>query len=166
MNIVSAATLNASNASQAFIPSCLMMTSKVRLQGPNGRSMIARALLDSGSSVSMLSNQVAQTLQLPKQATSISFSGAQDTPLQGAKYLTSVDLCTTLSSDPITSLTTAIVPRVTCNLPLQGAPHVRNMPHLFSNPSRPNFPLTRANRHFIGLRCNPLCYGTRACLRS
>ena len=57
-----------------------MMTSKVNLQGPNGRSLIARALLDSGSTVSMISNQVAQTLQLPKQITSVRFSGAQDIP--------------------------------------------------------------------------------------
>ena len=132
MNVVSAATLNTSNVSQSSIPSCLMMTSKVKLQGLNGRSLIARALLDSGSSVSMISNQVAQTLQLPKQAKSISFSGAQDTPLQGTRHLTSVDLCTTTSNDPITSLITAIVPRVMCDLPLQGAAHVRNMPHISS----------------------------------
>ena len=40
MNVVSAATLNTSNVSQSSIPSCLMMTSKVKLQGPNGRSLI------------------------------------------------------------------------------------------------------------------------------
>ena len=132
LDVVSAATLNSSNATHQAMPSCLKMTSKVRVQGPDGRSIVAWALLDSGSHVSLISNQVAQTLQLPRQATSIKFSGAQDTPLQGARSITRVSLCAISSNEPVTCLTAAIVPRVTCNLPLQGAAHVRNMPHIDS----------------------------------
>ena len=59
--------------------------------------------------MSMLSNKVAHTLQLSRQATNISFSGAQDTPLQGSQHLTQVTQCTFSNSEPIASLTAAIV---------------------------------------------------------
>ena len=91
--------------------------------------MVARVLLDS---VSLVSNRVAQTLQLPKTSTQVSFSGAQATPLQGAYSVTTLNLCPTHSAQPVLAVTAAIVNKVTCDLPLQGAAHVREMPHIKS----------------------------------
>ena len=105
------------------------MTSQVVIKGPQ---IVARALLDSGASMSLVSNRVAQTLQLPKTSTLVSFSGAQATPLQGAQSVTALNLCPTHSDQPVLAVTVAIVTKVTCDLPLQGAAHVREMPHIHS----------------------------------
>ena len=43
--------------------------------------MVARAFLDSGASMSLVSSRVAQTLQLPRMSAQVSFSGVQDTPV-------------------------------------------------------------------------------------
>ncbi len=130
VNVIAAATNSVSNDVPQALPSCLMMTSQVLVKGPDGRQMIARALLDSGASMSLLSNRVAQILQLPRHATNVTFSGAQATPLQGSQSITQVSLCPMTTDQPILSVTAAIVPKVTCDLPLQGATHVRDMPHI------------------------------------
>ena len=67
---------NQYSSTQAFnqltIPQhCLMMTAKVLLKGPGGRQAMARALLDSGLTMSLISNKSTQSLQLPKQAMTI-----------------------------------------------------------------------------------------------
>ena len=128
--MVAAGKTPVSNDVPQALPSCLMMTSQVLVKGPDGRQMIARALLDSGASMSLLSNRLAQTLQLPRRATNVTFSGAQATPLQGSQSITQVSLCPMTTDQPILSVTAAIVPKVTCDLPLQGATHVRDMPHI------------------------------------
>ena len=130
VNVIAAATNSVSNDVPQALPSCLMMTSQVLVKGPDGRQMRARALLDSGASMSLLSNRVAQTLQLPRRATNVTFSGAKATPLQGSQSITQVSLCPMTTDQPILSVTAAIVPKVTCDLPLQGATHVRDMPHI------------------------------------
>ena len=46
------------------VPHSLIMTSQVLLKGPGGCRLVARALLDSGSSMSLVSARAAQCLQL------------------------------------------------------------------------------------------------------
>ena len=43
-----------------------------------------------------------------------------------------MSLCLMNSDQPVLAVTAAIVPKVTCDLPLQGATHVRDMPHIRS----------------------------------
>ena len=112
VNVTAAATNSVSNDVPQALPSCLMMTSQVLVKGPDGRQMIARALLDSGASMSLLSNRVAQTFQLPRCATNVTFSGAQATPLQGSQSITQVSLCPMTTDQPILSVTAAIVPKL------------------------------------------------------
>ena len=47
------------------------------MEAPSGKKFIARALLDSGASVSLVSNQAVQCLQLLKTYQPMSLSGAQ-----------------------------------------------------------------------------------------
>ena len=129
-NVVAANATSPSSIAPTALPSCLMMTSQVLVKGPGGRQTMARALLDSGATMSLISNRVAHSLQLPRKATTVSFSGAQATPLQVSQTITQVSLCLMTSDNPILSVTAAIVPKVTCDLPLQGASHVRDMPHI------------------------------------
>ena len=130
VNVVAANTSSPSSIAPTALPSSLMMTSQVLVKGPGGRQTMARTLLDSGATMSLISNRVAHSLQLPRQATTVSFSGAQATPLQVAQTITQVSLCPMTSDNPILSVTAAIVPKVTCDFPLQGASHVRDMPHI------------------------------------
>ena len=55
----------------------LMMTSQVIMEAPFGKMFVARALLDSGASMSVVSDRAVQCLQLPKTPQAISLSGAQ-----------------------------------------------------------------------------------------
>ena len=48
------------------LPNCLMMTGKVLVKGPGGRQVMARALLDSGSSMTLVSAKLAKSAQLPQ----------------------------------------------------------------------------------------------------
>ena len=49
-------------------------------------------------------------------------------------------LCPMSSNKPVLNVTTAIVSKVTCDLPLQGATHVNDMPHIVSlNLADPTF---------------------------
>lgn len=55
-------------------PNCLMMTSKVLIKGPGGRQVIARALLDSGSSMTLASTRLAKSAQLHQESKTICFT--------------------------------------------------------------------------------------------
>ena len=132
VNVLAASTNAVSSKEPQALPTSLMMTSQVVIKGPGGRQMVARALLDSVASMSLVSNRVAQTLQLPKTSTLVSFSGAQATPLQGAQSVIGLNLCPTHSDQPVLAVTAAIVTKVTCDSPLQGAAHAREMPHIRS----------------------------------
>ena len=54
----------------------------------------------------------------------------QDTPVQEAHSIVTVDLCPVKESNPVLAVTAAVVARVTCDLPLQGASNVRSLPHI------------------------------------
>ena len=107
-----------------------MMTSQVLVKGPGGRQMVARALLDLGASMSLVPNRVAHTLQLPRLATPVSFTGVQDTPVEESRSLVNIDLCAVQTREPVLAMAAAVVSKVTCDLPLQGAANVRDMPHI------------------------------------
>ena len=61
----------------------LLMTCQFLIIGPDGSSLKARALLDSGSSASFVSERVVQTLRLPriKQNVSVSVMGGASTQI-------------------------------------------------------------------------------------
>ena len=159
VNVMSATNQTISSNPTQSLPSSLMMTSQVLVKGPGGRQMVAQALLDSGASISLVSNRVAQTLQLPKTMTQVSFSGAQATPLQGAHSITTMLLSPMSSGESVFNVTAAIVSKVTCDLPLQGAAHVRNMPHIKSlSLADPTFQLPgRVDLYWVVIFFQKLC---------
>ena len=109
---------------------CLMMTAQVLVKGPGGRQTMARALLDSGADMSLITSKLTQSLQLPKQAMVTDFCGAQRTPLKQSQSGTQLSICPVDQQGLNLSTLAAVVPEVTCRLPLQGASHVRDMPHI------------------------------------
>ena len=63
----SESTVSTSNAATAKISSnILLMTCRVLVVAPDGSTVNARALLDSGSTVSFISERLAQVLRLPR----------------------------------------------------------------------------------------------------
>ena len=107
-----------------------MMTSQVMLKGPSGRQLVVRALLDSGSTMSLISTKASHSLQLPQTQAHVTFSGVQDTPAQSTNMLVKFDLCSLQPNQPTLITSAAVVTRVTCNLPLQGATSIRDLPHI------------------------------------
>ena len=113
------------------VPTSLMMTSLVVLEGPKGQRMVVRALLDSGASVSA---RAAQHLQLPRTQTHITFSGVQGTPAKPTNSLVTIAVSSLQENQPTLQISAAVVQKVTCDLPLQGATGVQDLPHIRTLP--------------------------------
>ena len=112
------------------IPSSLLMTSQVLLTGPTGRTMVARALLDSGATLSLISHKAVKTLALHKSKTCVTVSGVENITTSPACPLTNLSISPLQDPDHPLQLVAAAVPEVTCNLPLQGASAVLQLPHI------------------------------------
>ncbi len=84
--------------------------------------VVARALLDSGAGLSLISQRVVQQLELPKTSHPITISGVMGTKAGSVSHMVNVVLApmkTRLSMEAI------VVPKVTCELPLTGANHLK-----------------------------------------
>ena len=112
----------------------LMMTSKVIGKGPGGRQVVARSLLDSGASLTLVSNKIAQSAQLKLEPMIVDLMGTQGVPLKQIRSGTYLNVCPMHQPHLNLSTKSAIVQEVTCDLHLQGAAHVKEMPHLKSLP--------------------------------
>ena len=70
--------------SNKSIKSSLLMTSQVLLTGPSGKSVVARALLDSGATLSLLTRQTMAALELEPSDISVKVTGVENTTTSGA----------------------------------------------------------------------------------
>ena len=112
------------------IPSSLLMTCQVMLTGPTGRTMVARALMDSGATMSLITNKAMRTLALKKSKTCVSIKGVKNTESVPARCLTNFVLSPIHNADLTYPVVAAAMPEVTCNLPLRSASSVKELPHL------------------------------------
>ena len=78
--------INSSSGAPSQVPDALMMTAQVHLTGPGGQHLQARALIDPGARISLVSSRVAQLLHLPLTRTTMQFSGVQGTPCKSSKH--------------------------------------------------------------------------------
>ncbi len=83
------------------------------ITSPNGFLLEARALLDNASSVSFVSERLAQTLRLPRTSQNITVSG-----IAGLQHRTPIQFVTSFKVSPIstgreTEITAIIIPKVT-----------------------------------------------------
>ena len=101
------------------------MTSQVILESPNGKQLLTRALLDPGASISPVAKRVVQQLQLQKHSHQLSITGAQGVSTRSISHSVTFAIQAVNAVQPVLSLTAAVVPKVTCDLPLQGAAGVR-----------------------------------------
>ena len=139
------ATINVLCASSSpATTNTLTMTSQVILTGPGGKTYRARALLDSGSSITLISSQAVQALSLPTTHAKVTFTGALDEPLKSTKSLVHVSLSSLQANQQALTISTAVVSKVACNQPLKDASCMRNLPYL------QNLPLADPEFHLPG----------------
>ena len=124
-----------SNAAVGLAPSALLMTCRVLVDAPDGSSVEARAILDSASSASFVSERLSQTLCLPR--------SHQNTKISGVAGLSHNSLLQTIANfrvsdtrDPTKKhdVTTIVVPRMACDLRLHPIPFNLEWNHLADIP--------------------------------
>ena len=108
----------------------LMGTVQLLLRGPQGQEMKARALLDFGAGISLLSKKVAQQLGLPMNKQHREYTGVQETPCPSSHYCTTLTLSPLLDRSKQIICQPAIVQTVTTDLPPAPVMPVTDLPHL------------------------------------
>ena len=109
----------------------LLMTCRVRVKSPSGACTIARALLDSASSASFISEHLAQSLRLPRTKRDVVISGVAGLAHKSqTQYFATFNVSPVNLSTKVISVTTAIVPQVTCELPMRPVTFSSEWSHL------------------------------------
>ena len=107
------------------------MTCQVKVEAPDGSSVKVRALLDSGSTSSFVSEHLVQSLSLSRRSQRLTVPGIGGTshisPLSSLSTFEISSLCTPRAKFAITAI---VVPRVTCDLPLQPVRNHSDWDHL------------------------------------
>ena len=113
------------------LPNTLLMTCQVGIKAPNGTLVKVRALLDSGSTTSFVSERVVQSLNLSRRSQCLTVSGiggtTHNSPLSSVSTLEISSLHVPSTKFAITAI---VVPRVTCDLPLRPVYNHSNWSHL------------------------------------
>ena len=122
--------VNSSTVKSRQVPDALMTTAQVLLIGPRGKEIKARALIDSGAGLSLVSRRVAQLLDLPLEPSKMQFSAVQGAPYKPSNYLTSLIISPLLNKEKQILCRSAVVQLVTCDLPPEPVSPVTDLPHL------------------------------------
>ena len=107
------------------------MTCRVLIHSFEGSCVVAQALLDSASSASFISDQLSQSLYLPRSHQNITITG-----VGGMSHNSHVKASTNFHISPIQSpndkiaVTAVVVPKVTCELPHHHIPFDSQWSHL------------------------------------
>lgn len=121
------------------LPPTLQMTSQVYVESHDGRRLKARALLDSGASISLITQRLAQQLRLKKHHQPITISGVQDMVAGTSQHATSF-IVTSVNAAQSIQVSASIVPRVAADLPLQLVKEAKSWDFLRDLPlADPNF---------------------------
>ena len=108
---------------------CLLMTARVTLLGPAGQITV-RALLDSGSTLSIVTDQLARQLRLKSTGKSVSISGIKSAADNQLHPMKRVELASEFMPSWRADVTVASMDKVIRRLPLQNVPNVRKMAHI------------------------------------
>ena len=106
-----------------------MMTAQVLLTGPGGNSIKARAMIDPGAAISLITSKAAQQLNLHLTKANLRFSGVSGAPCKPAKHCTEMNI-SNLEGTKTLQLKAAVVPIVTELIPAQEMAPIDDLPHL------------------------------------
>ena len=106
------------------------MTAKVTLIGPTGKLVTVRALLDAGSTLSIISTKLMKFLSLKKTGKEVSISGIKSKDNKQSHPMAKVTLASEFKTDWKRDVTVAAMDEVIRQLPLQDAQSVKRMEHI------------------------------------
>ena len=124
------AAIHAETDEDDDLEECLLMTSQATLTGPTGKSITVRALLDSGSTLSILSSKVMKFLSLQRTGRYVAISGVEGKSTKKNHPLAKVTLSSDFKKEWSRRITVAGMKDLTRDLPFQEAKFVRNLPHI------------------------------------
>ena len=121
------------------LPDALLPTVEVILKGPEGREIRARALLDSGAGLSIITHRMAKMLELPLHQSKTALSMLQDTNGPGAEMLTEVTV-SPVHQEVEFHCRVAVLKNILSRTPLIEFPSAGEFPHLVGlHLADPNF---------------------------
>ena len=108
---------------------CLLMTARVTVRGPAGQ-LTVRALLDSGSTLSIISERLVRQLSLSATGRQVSITGINSGGNPQLHPMCKVELASEYKPDWRKGVQVASMREVIRKLPFQDVPHVKELPHL------------------------------------
>ncbi|XP_025155222.1 uncharacterized protein LOC112588719 [Harpegnathos saltator] len=132
-------SLHASSIIQS-IKQVLLATAWVRVIGSSGRTVVVRALLDQGSQMTFVSENLAQVLHAKRQRISVQVSAVGGVHAGTVRYATDISVSPRDSMSPSYNTSAAILERLTHYAPkyvesLSGYPHLVDLPWADPNPT-------------------------------
>ena len=121
--------VNSISSSQQ-VPDALLTTAEVLLHGPNGEALQARALIDSGAGLSLITNRVAQLLNLPLEPARLQLTVAQGKVTKPLKHVTNLQISPLHDRTLKMPCLPAVADTVTAIIPSQPISPVTDMTHL------------------------------------
>ena len=107
------------------------MNCQVRIKAPDGTSVKARALLDSGFTSSFVSERIVQSLGIDRHSRHLTISGiggvSHKTPISS---ISTFEISSLYKANAKYTITAIVVPCVTCDLPLQPVYETAKWDHL------------------------------------
>ena len=100
------------------------MTAQVIVEAPNSKIMQARAFLDSGAAVSMVSRRLIQQLNFKRYPCDIKFVGAMESTVGSSSRSVSLTLKYSRTISFSMPVTASVVDKVSMDLPIQEATNV------------------------------------------
>ena len=106
------------------------MTARVLLTGTNGLTLSARAFLDGGSNLSIVSCVTKNTLALRTTGNSVRIDGVGSISASESSPLVNVTISSNYKKDWKRDLVVAVMPKPTRDIPIQGASDTKTLSHL------------------------------------
>ena len=122
-----------SNTAASLAQTSLLMTCTVLVEAPDGSTVTARALLDSASSASFVSERLVKSLCLPRLHQNTTISGVAGLNSSSRQALTNITVSSTHADNKF-NVTAIVVPRVTCDLPVHPVIFSSTWTHLYDIP--------------------------------
>ena len=121
-------------SSSQQMPDSLMTTAQVLLHGPNGETLQARALIDSGAGISLVTNRVVQLLNLPLETVNVQLTVAQGEVTKPLRRKSSLIITPLHDRTLKMSCRPAVSEAVAGIMPTQAMPSVTDLPYLIGLP--------------------------------
>ena len=123
-------TNSATSESADTLKNTLLMTAEVLLTGTNGMTLSARAFLDGGSNLSIVSCVTRTTLALRSTGNSVRIDGVGDIAASEPSPLINVTISSSYKKGWKRNLTAAVMPKPTRDIPILGASDTKTLSHL------------------------------------